>query len=138
MNKLWSSAPLHLDAGLFLLRVTTGILMAINHGWGKLERYMSGEAIKFYDFGGIGPQASLGLAAFSEFVCALLIVIGLFHRLALIPLIITFVVAAFGAHGGDPLGDREPALMYLFIFTTLLLTGPGKYSIDAVWRKETN
>jgi len=131
MNKLWSYAPINIDAGLLILRVAAGLLVAVNHGWGKVERFMSGEAIKFYDFGGIGPQASLGLAAFAEFVCALLVVLGLFHRLALIPLVITFIVAAFMANADATLADREPALAYLFVFVTLLLTGPGKYSVDA-------
>ena len=114
-----------------MLRVSAGLLMIINHGWGKLERFMSGTAIQFYDFLGIGPQASLGLAIFSELVCAGLVVLGLFHRLATVPLIITFTVAAFGAHAGDPLKDREPSLLFLAIFTTLLFTGPGQYAVDA-------
>lgn len=137
MNKIWNAAPVDLSWGLLILRVTAGLLIVVNHGWGKLERFMSGNAIQFYDFAGIGPQASLGLAAFSEFVCALLVVIGLFHRVATIPLVITFIVAAFAAHAGDPLEDREPALLFLFVFLGLFLTGPGKYSLDAALRRNT-
>jgi putative oxidoreductase len=138
MKHLFGSAPLHLALGLFVLRVSTGLLMALNHGWGKVEKFMSGEATKFYNFGGVGPQASLGLAAFAEFVCALLVVLGLFHRLACLPLIVTFVVAVFGAHAGDPVADRESALMYLVVFVALLLTGPGRYSVDAAREKTTD
>jgi putative oxidoreductase len=120
MNRIFSTKPLHLDLGLLLLRAVPGFFMAVNHGYGKVEKFLSGEEIKFYNFGGMGAQASLGLAAFAEFVCAILIIIGLFHRWALIPLIITFLVAAFGAHGDDPFKERESALTFLFVFIGLL------------------
>lgn len=130
MRKLFSTNPLQLDLGLLLLRLVSGLLMAFGHGLGKVERFLSGEEIKFYNFGGIGPQASLGLAAFAEFACALLLVLGLFHRAALIPLMITMAVAAFGAHSDDLFGKGEAALMFLFVFIALFLTGPGRYSLD--------
>ena len=45
-------------------------------------------------------------------------------------------VAAFVVHAGDPwtLGagrSKEPALLYLFPFLALALTGPGRFSLDA-------
>jgi putative oxidoreductase len=130
MRKLFSTNPLQPDLGLLLLRLVSGLLMAFGHGLGKVEKFLSGEEITFYNFGGIGPQASLGLAAFAEFVCALLVVLGLFHRAALIPLIITMAVAAFGAHADDLFGKGEAALMFLAVFIALFLTGPGRFSLD--------
>ncbi|HZF99531.1 MAG TPA: DoxX family protein [Chitinophagales bacterium] len=130
LNRLFSANPLSLDWGLLLLRVIPGLLMAFGHGYGKVGKFLSGEQIKFYNFGGVGPQASLGLAAFAEFVCALLVVLGLFHRAALLPLIVTMLVAVFGAHGDDPFGKGENALVYLAVFAALFLTGPGRFSVD--------
>ena len=130
MNRFFSTNPISLDWGLLLLRVIPGLLMAFGHGYGKVGKFLSGEQIKFYNFGGVGPQASLGLAAFAEFICALLVVVGLFHRAALVPLIITMLVAVFGAHGDDPFGDGENALVYLAVFVGLFFTGPGRLSID--------
>jgi putative oxidoreductase len=40
------------------------------------------------------------------------------------------LVAAFVAHAGDPFGKKEMALLYLLVYITLFITGPGKYSID--------
>ena len=123
------------DIALLLLRIAFGGFMIYGHGWGKLMRLTSGDPIKFADPFGIGPEASLALVVFAEFLCALLLMIGLFSRYATIPLIITMFVAAFVAHGDDPFGKQEKALMYLLGYISLLLTGPGWYSLDAQWRK---
>ena len=86
--------------------------------------------LQFSDPIGIGAGLSFHLVLFAEFVCAILLMLGLATRLALIPLIIAMLVAAFVAHADDPFGKKEMALLYLVVFITLLITGPGKYSID--------
>jgi putative oxidoreductase len=121
---------------LLLLRLTFGLSMIIGHGWPKLLKFFGEEPIKFYDFMGLGPEISLGLAVFAEAVCALLIAIGLFTRLATIPLIVTMLVAILGAHWGDPFGKYEKALLYLIPYICILIAGPGWYSIDAQWRQQ--
>jgi putative oxidoreductase len=80
----------------------------------------------------LGSSVSLSLTIFAELFCALLIVIGLFTRLATIPLIVTMCVALFKAHNSDFFGEGEMAALYLGAFITILLTGPGKYSVDGI------
>jgi len=123
------------DTVLLLLRLTFGLSMLFGHGLPKLIDLLGDEPVKFYDFMGIGPELSLGLAAFAEAGCALLIALGLFTRLASLPLIVTMLVAIFGAHWGDPFGKYEKALLYLIPYISLLIAGPGWYSIDAQLRK---
>lgn len=60
---------------------------------------------------------------------------GLFTRWTVIPLIITMLTAYFFVHFDDPFGKQEKALLFLFCYLTLFFTGPGKYSLDASWRK---
>ena len=86
---------------------------------------------KFVDFLGLGLSISLMLAIGSEFFCSLLLIGGLLTRFALVPLIITMLVAVFQAHSGDILGDGEMAFLYLAIYISLLLKGAGAYSVDA-------
>ena len=62
---------------------------------------------------GIGTEASLGLGGLGELVAPAFIVLGLFTRWMSIPAAITMAVAAFGAHAGDPIGDKEHALALL-------------------------
>jgi len=114
--------------GLLLLRLALGGFM-LTHGLKKLSNFETISA-KFMSFLGLGGGISLGLAVFAEVGCALLILLGLFTRLATIPLIITMLVAAFIAHGADPFGKKEMALLYLFGYACLAFIGPGKFSID--------
>jgi len=39
-------------------------------------------------------------------------------------------VAAFVVHAGDPFSKMEMSLLYLLLFITLFIFGPGKYAID--------
>jgi putative oxidoreductase len=45
------------------------------------------------------------------------------------------LVAAFVAHGSDPLADKEHALLYSLAFLAVLLLGPGCWSVDT-WLSE--
>ena len=113
---------------LLVLRLGFGILMA-HHGYGKLMHYhaMSGQ---FPQLLGLSPSITLGLVIFSEFFCALFVTIGLFTRLACIPLIISTTYAVMIAHQWDVFGKGELVTLYLIAFIALLFTGAGKISID--------
>ena len=132
MKKLLST---HYSAGAFntailLLRVAVGGLM-MKHGYDKLVHFAEYKS-KFINFMGIGASPSLALTIFAEFFCALFIVIGLFTRLAAIPLIIAMCVALFKAHNSDFLGEGEMATLYLAGFVVLLIVGAGKVSVDGM------
>ncbi|HUG91041.1 MAG TPA: DoxX family protein [Planctomycetaceae bacterium] len=123
--------------GLLLLRIGAGGLMAYAHGWGKLSNF--GEmAGKFKDPLGISNTFSFGLLTFAEFFCAIAVVLGLATRLAAIPLVIAMGVAAFLVHlplvakGEQAFRDIEFPLLYLVMFLTLVFTGGGKFSLDAL------
>jgi len=135
MRKLFSTkvSDNALSFALFLLRIAFGGLMLVNHGWGKLTNFsaMSG---KFADPFGIGMTTSLALTVFAEFFCAAFIVLGLFTRLAAIPLVIAMAVAFFYAHKGNH-KEGEMALLYLTTFLAILIAGPGKASVDRLINK---
>lgn len=124
------------NIGKLLLRIVFGGFMVFSHGWGKMMKLFTGDPTQFADPLGLGAPTSLGLTVFSEVFCGVLILVGLFTRMATIPLIITMLVAAFIVHGGDPFGDREMAFIYLLGYVAIYLLGPGKYSADAQMRGE--
>jgi putative oxidoreductase len=119
---------------MLFLRVVLGLLMISKHGYDKLVKFPTLQ-YQFYNFLGLGSRISLGLSIFAEVLCSLFLVIGLFTRLASIPLIITMLVAIFGANAGKPLVESEAALSYLAGFVVLLFCGPGRISVDGMINK---
>lgn len=117
----------HLGLPIFRIAVS---LMMMSHGWAKLMKLMNGGEIKFFNFMGLGPEISLGLAVIGELIAPLLILIGFKTRYAAFPAMFTMAIAAFVVHGGDPLDEKELALFYFFSFLLIFLTGPGAYSLD--------
>ncbi|MBF2055476.1 MAG: DoxX family protein [Candidatus Sericytochromatia bacterium] len=117
------------DLGLLLLRLSLGSLM-LTHGLPKLQRF-SELSQTFPDPIGLGSGFSLLLAVGAEVGCSLLLIFGAFTRLATIPLAVTMLVAALVIHGSDPFAKKELALLYLFPYLTLLLTGPGRFALDS-------
>src|SRR6056297_1058602 len=116
--------------GLLIIRLACGGLMLATHGWGKLTGF-SEKSSQFADPLGVGSETSLALAILAEVFCAAAVILGLFTRVAAIPLVITMLVAAFLVHGDDPFQKKEFALLYAIPFFALVFTGAGKFSIDA-------
>ncbi|ROI05966.1 MULTISPECIES: DoxX family protein [unclassified Chryseobacterium] len=122
------------DIIVFLVRVFVGFAM-LSHGFPKLQMLLAGGKIEFFDFMGLGPQISLILTVFAEFVCSILLILGLFTRVSLGFLIFTMAIAAFFVHGADPFEKREMSLIYLSVYLLLMATGPGKLSVDHMIEK---
>lgn len=101
--------------------------MLLAHGISKAASYPNPD---FPDPLGLGANLSLILAIFSEVICSFLLVLGLWTRLAAIPLIVTMLTAGFIVHGADPFSKKELSLIYLLGYIVIFLMGPGKYSVD--------
>ncbi|REC44049.1 DoxX family protein [Chryseobacterium pennipullorum] len=124
-----NSSSIPKDIVLLVVRVFVGFAM-LSHGFPKLQMLLEGGKIEFFDFLGLGPQISLILTVFAEFVCSILLILGLFTRVALGFLIFTMAMAAFVVHGADPFEKREMALTYLSVYLLLMVIGAGKISVD--------
>lgn len=118
---------------MLLLRLVFGLMMIAQHGMPKLMNFAS-MSNGFYDPMGIGSKTSLILVIFAEVFCSFFIVLGLFTRIALIPLIILMCVAFFGRHNAL-VGDGEMAVLYLTVYVVLLFLGPGRVSVDGMIKK---
>ena len=118
---------------MLIYRCIVGALM-LEGGYGKLVKFgtMKNE---FINFMGMGQTVSLSLVVFAEFFCSIFLILGLFTRLATIPLIITMGVALFMVHHFNIMGDGKVAFLYLCSYLILLLVGPGKISVDGMTGK---
>ena len=116
------------NLALAILRISASALM-LTHGIPKIERLFA-DTIEFPDPLGIGAPTSLTLAIIGEVIAPIFIIIGFRTKLATLFPISVMLVAFFFVHLNDPSGRQEKALLYLAVFITIFLAGPGKYSID--------
>lgn len=131
IRQIFSSNYNHtvLNFWMLIFRVLIGIFM-LTHGFAKFQNLISGGEINFFDPIGLGVEFSFILVVFAEFFCSILLILGLFTRLAAIPLMFAMFVAAFVAHGADPFVAKEMSLLYMIAFASIFVIGAGKYSID--------
>lgn len=88
------------------------------------------------------PLLNAYLAAGTEAAGVVLLVLGLGTRLISIPLIITMLVAIKTVHwtNGFEAGNNgyEIPLYYIIMLITLLIMGPGKWSVDTLLHRYFN
>jgi putative oxidoreductase len=112
---------------LLVLRLWLGLSMFFLHGLDKLNHF-SHYATMFPDPIGIGVKPGLALVTIAETLGALLLALGLLARFGALMLVIDLGVAFFLVHKMSHEG--ELAFIYLAGYVTLLLAGPGKFSVD--------
>lgn len=127
----YSSSAFNL--AMFILRVGACILM-MNHGYTKLVHF-SEYSQNFIHFLGMSGQLTLSLVIFAEFFCAIFIILGLFTRLAAIPLVIDVAMAVAKGHDMEIFGKGELPALFVLVFITILILGPGRISIDGMINK---
>ena len=138
-NLLFSFQPINVSLGILLIRIIIGVLMAF-YGYQKLINFETMAASDFWakevSFLGMTGKTPLALTIFAEFFCSLLLIIGLFTRLSLIPLLICmgYIIACVAKfeviYSGDNGIEVNNAFVYFIIYLGIYLTGPGNYSLD--------
>lgn len=130
------------DAGLLVLRVGVGAMMAIAHGWPKLiagpEMWNNlGQSIGHLGVPVFAPTFWGFMAAFAEFFGGIALVLGLFHRPAAFLLLCTMVVAtAMHVGNGDPFGSKTSRPIEMgIVFIALIILGPGRYALCSLFVK---
>lgn len=125
------------DAGLLFLRVGMGIMM-IYHGapkiMGGVEGWIKvGAAMKFLGIT-FAPAFWGFMAAAAEFFGGILLIGGLATRLACVFLITTMAVAVtMKLATGAGLFGASQAIENGIVYASLLIAGPGIYSLDYKW-----
>lgn len=128
--------PRFQDYGLLVLRLGFGFALLYGHGYGKIFRLFGDDEIKFADPYGLGPAASLALAAFAEFICSLLLMAGLYTRAALLPMLFTMFTIIFIVNFDKGFDQLEKAILFGLAFIGLFLIGPGRFSLDYLLYKK--
>lgn len=82
------------------------------------------------------PMLSAYLSVYAQFICGILLIIGLWVRSAAIVLIINFSVAIIAAHMQDSIEKSFAAWIILAASLFFLFNGAGKISIDSRYNKK--
>jgi len=107
----------------------------IPSGWGKLHDLAKVTGF-FSELGIPLPHLNAVVVAVSEFVCGLLLLVGLASRLAAIPLIVSMTVAILTAKRPDIGGPVDlfalDELVYLVLAVAILVGGAGSVAADGL------
>lgn len=120
-------------------RITLGVVF-IPTGWGKLH-HLDQITAYFQQLGIPAAHIQAPVVSFLELACGALVLIGLWTRLAAIPLIGIMSVAILTAKLkeltglGDLFGTIE--WLYLVLALGLAIAGPGAISVDRLLSKRT-
>jgi putative oxidoreductase len=144
MSNLFLSPPaVEPDAlvswGLLVLRVGAGSMLFYVHGWHKLKGgiHWLRQGTPWPLLGEVKamhmplPVLNAFAATLAQFVCAPLLVVGLFTHACGAVLTATLGVAVLQ----NLLARRDPQLviLYLLAVATLAIAGGGRWSLDAAW-----
>lgn len=132
MKRFFSSLPLWQDNGLALIRIVTGGFL-IYHGCEMFDTPAMNEYFKWDMFkDSSNARIFVYSGKVAELVSGILLVLGLFTRIACIIVICTLgYIAFFVGHGKIWYEDQYPFL-FVLIGLIFIFTGPGSFSLDSV------
>ncbi len=131
----WSARRANL--GLLLLRLAVGVhLVYMNHdnvrSWPRMLEFRDFLAHHGFAF----PLACAVLSVAAQCVGGGLLALGLYTRIAALLVAINFAVAIWMVDGKQAYPAAFPALMLVAAALCLMFTGPGRWSLDRLWRKQ--
>jgi putative oxidoreductase len=140
------------DVLLAIPRIYMGILMSFYFGsskfglpWSPAEKNLGFFEVAFWfpgdvaEYGGVfamAPAFLAWMAAFSEAVGGLFLIIGFQTRLFSFLIACTMVVAAFVQHGGHELWQQLPATGFLWVSLFTMVLGSGRVGLDFIISKK--
>jgi putative oxidoreductase len=130
LKYLLSARPLHNDLGLGVVRIFTGLFM-VYHGWEIFDQTKMNEYSKWMvDIKLYAPSFMAYLGKSIELVAGILITIGLFTRIAVIPLAITMGFICFKLGEGRIFMEEQHPFFFVLQSFLFFFCGPGNWSID--------
>lgn len=130
--------PLQVDLRLLAFRIGIGGMLFINHGIEKIFHY--DEMLRWFpDPFDIGRLPGFIVAFSADVLCSLLIIFGLYIRIASIFVAFNLLVGLIFVHGAN-LRDihGELIICYLSAMVILFSTGAGKLSLDHFFFQSNN
>lgn len=128
-----------IDLGILVVRIAMGFGFLYWHGWGKI----TGGAERWESLGGSVSRFGIDFAptfwgfmiSFDESIGAIMILVGILT----VPMSLILAIGMFVAwtgHIASGQGNPGHSFKNMVVLLGLVLTGPGRYSIDAlIWSR---
>jgi putative oxidoreductase len=120
------------NSGIAMIRIIVGVFM-IYHGWEVLDASKMNEYSKWLtEIRFPSPRLMAYLGKSIELISGILITVGLFTRLAIVPLAITMAIICFGIGKGKIFMEDQHPFLFILLAFVFFFTGPGKWSLDYI------
>jgi putative oxidoreductase len=130
LKRFFSYSPIWQESGLAFIRILVGSFM-IYHGYEIFDKeLMLGYEKMIAESKFSSPQLLAYLGKGTEFVGGIFFALGLFTRLAIIPLAATMLIIAFGMGQGKIFYEDQHPFNFVLLFLVTFFAGPGRYSLD--------
>ena len=127
--------PTSIDAGLLFLRVSICLNLFIRHGYEKAFTFSQMEPT-FMGLLNLGATNTLIIAMIGDSICSLLVVFGVATRWAALycfcNIFVAWTVKAHFQYFGYRVDHGELMVLYLVALIAIIITGPGRYSVDSL------
>ena len=142
-DNVLSTSNTYNDVGLLIMRVVVGGSLVLKHGVEKafdFHTMATNSRLPFPDPIHIGVVPSLVIALLSDFICGILVIMGLGTRVAAAFAFVNIMVAWITVHHFSffgPRGDHgEIIVLMMGGMAAFAFTGAGRYSIDYLATKD--
>jgi putative oxidoreductase len=119
---------------LLFLRMLFGLLM-ITQGLTKLCHCEQQPAF-YSSLLSWDSRLSLVMIIPVEIGCSVFLILGLFTRMAAIPLLLSMTIPVFVTHAADTFAKKELIIIYTAMYLLFLFTGGGELSFDNILHKK--
>ncbi len=126
------------DVAPLVLRVATGIIFAM-HGWDKLQKGVPALADYLSGLGFLSPDLFAVLLIAAELGGGIMLILGLYTHWVAKVLVFVSVVAFVSVHMKNGFflaaGGYEYIVLLFAASFSIMITGPGKWSLDKQMKK---
>ncbi len=119
----------------FFLRVVAGAIF-VAHGWSKYVRGIEGTTGMLAGIGFPAPEVFAVILIAAEIGGGILLILGAYTHWAAKLTAFVALVAFLTVHMAKGWGNSEFVLLLLAASVSLMITGPGRWSVDHILRKK--
>jgi len=130
MNSFFYPSPIWQNNGIAIARILVGIAL-VYHGWETFNSTIMNEYFKWDMFkDSVAAKIFVYAGKISELISGLLLILGLFTRVACVILICTMAYIAFFVGRGKIWYEDQYPFLFVIIGFIFIFTGPGALSLD--------